>query len=224
MDLLDLAEDAPKRSIPTPPRPWRVALVHASAPRLLATRTAALARLGKEGFEVHVFAPEHPALSSLQARAGIVPRPLPGGAGASPLPTLASFLILQGAFAQNRFLIAHGEGGVMPWLAASCASQAEIPAVLSTIDTHDLPRPDSVALAGAISALEPYTEGTRARLFRWLGERSIPSARRWQWAQRLCQREYQGSADSGEPDQVLGYHAADGAALGPDQQRGLPGG
>ncbi len=172
MDLLDLAEDTPKRPIASAPKPWRLALVHPSAQRVLDTRTAALARLGAEGFEVHVFAPEHPALSSLQARAGIVPRALPVGAGVSPLPTLAAFLILQGALAERRFLIAHGEGAAMPWLSASCAVQAEVPAVLSTVDTHDLPLPDSTLISGALSALAPYLDVAGARLYGWLGERS----------------------------------------------------
>jgi glycosyltransferase involved in cell wall biosynthesis len=169
IDLLDLADAEPSRPrVEPPPRPWRLAFVHASARRALDTRAGALSRLVAEGFEVHVFAPSHPALAEIEAL-GATAHPLPAGAGASPAPTAAAFLILQSAFAQRRFLIAHGEGGAMPWITAWSASRADVPAVVSTVDAHAFATPD---LGPLTRALEPYLQVAEDRAFAWLGAHS----------------------------------------------------
>ncbi len=169
IDLLDLADAEPSRPrFEPPPRPWRLAFVHTNAQRVRDTRADALARLVAEGFEVHVFAPAHPALTELE-RLGVTAHPLPAGAGTSPAPTTATFFILQGAFAQRRFLIAHGEGGAMPWLTAWSASRAEVPAVLSSVDVHAFATPELGLLE---RALEPYLQVAEDRAFAWLGAHS----------------------------------------------------
>lgn len=134
---------------------------------------ARLQRLLSEGFDVCVAAPDSPGLDAFRA-SGFRTRPLPGGGSWNVAGWIGAYLILQAEFIENPPTLVHSFGVPWAWIGSFAANRADVAAIVATVATHDLERPNhrlGQLLARMPEALLDRTpDGTSAyrTLGRWL--------------------------------------------------------
>lgn len=145
-----------------------------------------LRRLREEGFEVSVFAADDGAVDALVAE-GLRFQGLPVKNPRNPAGLLAAYLILQGAFLEDRPILVHVFSHRLAWLTAFAAREAGVEAVVTTMDYHwveqkpvHFPRASILGGRGKETVrsaemvlnrlLGPVARKSMADRYRWLGE------------------------------------------------------